>query len=88
MRVGYFTPFLFLGSSLFAIGAGLVYSLNIYSPSAKYLGYQAILGVGQGLAIQVPVITCQAFSRAADIPAVTAMVLCELHHSLNTQTYS
>lgn len=77
MIVGYFTPFLSFGSILFAIGAGLVYSLNIGSSSAKYLGYQAILGIGQGLAIQVPVIVCQAFSEPADIPAVTATVLCE-----------
>ena len=77
MRLKYFTPFLFFGSSLFAIGAGLVYSLDIGSSSGKYLGYQAILGVGQGLAIQVPVITCQAFSEAVDIPTVTATVLCE-----------
>lgn len=77
MVIGYFTPFLSFGSILFAIGAGLVYSLDIGSSAAKYLGYQAILGIGQGLAIQVPVIVCQAFSEPADIPAVTAMVLCK-----------
>ena len=81
MYIGYFTPLVSIGSSLFAIGAGLVYSLDISSSSAKYLGYQAILGIGQGLAIQVPVIFCQAFSEAADIPAVTAMVLCKLFSS-------
>lgn len=78
MYIGYFTPLISIGSSLFAIGAGLIYSLDIDSSSASYLGYQAILGIGQGLAIQVPVIVCQAFSEAADIPAVTAIVLCEL----------
>ena len=77
MYCGYFTPLIALGSSLFAIGAGLIYSLDIDSSPAKYLGYQLILGVGQGLAIQVPVIVCQAFTEPADIPAVTAMVLCK-----------
>lgn len=48
IRIGYFTPLLFLDSALFSIGAGLVYSLNINSPSPQYIGYQAILGIGQG----------------------------------------
>ena len=78
MYIGYFTPLISIGSSLFAIGAGLIYSLHISSSTASYLGYQAILGIGQGLAIQVPVIVCQAFSEAADIPAVTAIILCKL----------
>ena len=81
MYIGYFTPLISIGSSLFAIGAGLIYSLDFSSSTAKYLGYQAILGIGQGLAIQLPVIVCQAFSDAADIPAVTAMVLCKLFSS-------
>ncbi|RDL42232.1 uncharacterized protein BP5553_02211 [Venustampulla echinocandica] len=73
--IGYFTPLLVVGSGLFAVGSGLIYTLGIGSGSAKYICYQAILGIGQGLAIQVPVIICQAFSEASDIPAVTAMVL-------------
>jgi hypothetical protein len=78
MVIGYFTPLLAIGSGIFAIGAGLIYTLEIGSSVAKYIGYQAILGIGQGLAIQVPVIVCQAFSEPSDIPAVTAMVLCKL----------
>jgi hypothetical protein len=77
MKVGYFTPLLFLGSSIFTIGSGLTYSLEIGSTLAQYEGYQALLGVGQGLCIQLPIIICQAFSTPEDIPATTAMVLCE-----------
>ncbi|MCJ1439371.1 hypothetical protein MMC27_008763 [Xylographa pallens] len=75
IKIGYFTPLVFIGSTLFSIGAGLIYSLDINSPSPQYIGYQAILGIGQGLAIQVPVIVCQAFSKPSDIPSVTATVL-------------
>lgn len=74
--IGYFVPFLVLGSAIFTIGAGLVYTLNIGSSAGKYIGYQIILGVGQGLCIQIPVIAGQAFSQTEDIPTATAMVLC------------
>ncbi|RFU34012.1 hypothetical protein B7463_g2269, partial [Scytalidium lignicola] len=75
LAAGYFTPFLLLGSGLFTIGSGLTYTLGIGSSAAQYIGYQVILGIGQGLCIQVPVIVCQAFSHPADIPTVTAIVL-------------
>jgi MFS transporter, DHA2 family, glioxin efflux transporter len=85
---GYFQPYLGLGSAFFTVGAGLIYTLDIGSSAAKYLGYQIILGVGQGIAIQIPVITGQAFSEPADIPAVTAMVLCKFfRYSLNINRY-
>lgn len=77
-RVGYFTAFLALGSAVFLIGSGLTYTLQIGSSSSKYLGYQVLLGLGQGLAIQIPVIVGQAFSMMEDIASVTAIVLCKV----------
>ncbi|KAF9887633.1 hypothetical protein FE257_009726 [Aspergillus nanangensis] len=74
-RVRYFTIYIALGSAIFTVGAGLIATLDIGSPAAKYLGYQVVLGLGQGLAIQTPVITGQAFSETADITSVTAIVL-------------
>ncbi|KAM3516796.1 hypothetical protein NHJ13051_009571 [Beauveria bassiana] len=74
-RLGYFTPFIAIGSVIFTIGAGLIYTLGIESSEGHYLGYQVILGLGQGLAIQIPVITGQAFSAPEDIAATTAIVL-------------
>ncbi|KAI9842020.1 MAG: hypothetical protein M1837_007516 [Sclerophora amabilis] len=73
--VGYFQPFLTIGGILTTIGAGLIYSLDIGTSSARYLSYQAMFGVGNGLCIQVPLIASQAFSDPADIPLVTAIVL-------------
>ncbi len=74
---GYCQPFLTIGGLLTAIGAALIYSLDINSSAGQYLGYQAILGIGVGVCIQVPVIAAQAFCDPADIAPATAIVLCE-----------
>lgn len=75
--VGYFTPFMTASGIFSAIGAGLIYSLDVDSSSSKYLGYQAVLGVGLGLGIQVPMIVTQAFSDPMDLASNTAIILCE-----------
>lgn len=80
--VGYFQPFLTIGSIFTTIGAGLLYTLDITFPTAHYIGYQLIVGIGVGLAIQVPIIASQAFSSPVDIPCVTAIVLCK-HPSIS-----
>jgi MFS transporter, DHA2 family, glioxin efflux transporter len=85
-QAGYFQPFLTLGGLLTTIAAGLIYTLDIDTSYTKDLGYQAIFGIGNGLCIQVPLIACQTFSDPADIPVVTAIVLCELPHLLPSPT--
>ena len=76
-KVGYYQLFLVLGGILITIGSGLIYTLDIGSSTGKYIGYQILVGIGDGLAVQVPVTACQALSKPVDIPAVTATVLCE-----------
>ena len=74
-KIGYFQPFLLLGSILATIGAGLIYTLDIGSSVGRYIGYQIIFGAGLGTAIQVPVIAAQALSDMSDIPLVTSSIL-------------
>lgn len=74
---GHCQPFLTAGGILSVVGAALVYTLDIDSSAGEYLGYQAIMGAGVGLCIQVPVIAAQAFCDPADIAPATAIVLCE-----------
>ena len=74
-KVGYFQPFLILGSILAIVGAGLMYSLDIHSSAGQYIGYQILFGAGLGTAIQIPVIAAQALSKMSDIPLVTASIL-------------
>jgi hypothetical protein len=74
--VGHYQPFMAASGIFTAIGSGLIYSLDVSSSSAKYLGYQAVLGIGLGLGIQVPMIAMQALSDPADMAPNTAIILC------------
>lgn len=74
---GVYVPFLLAGGSIATIAAGLLYTLDIGSPSSHWIGYQALAGVGIGLTIQVPIIANQAFVKVSEISSVTAVTLCE-----------
>ena len=66
-----------IGSTLFIIGAGLLYTLDVNTPLSNAIGYQVLLGFGTGIGIQMPVIVGQAFSKPEDLSAATAIVLCK-----------
>lgn len=68
--------YLAIGTAACTIAAGLLYTMDMDTPLAKPLGYQMLLGAGQGLAIQVPVIVAQASSKPEDISPATAIILC------------
>ena len=74
---GVYVPFLLAGSAIATIGAGLLYTLDIGSPSSHWIGYQALAGIGIGLSIQVPIIANQAFVKPSEISSVTAVTLCK-----------
>ena len=75
---GHFVPFLIAGSIGSTIGSGLLYTLSTHSSSSEWIGYQALAGLGIGLALQIPVITGQAVVQPSDLSSVTAMILCKL----------
>ncbi|CZT41210.1 probable vacuolar basic amino acid transporter 3 [Rhynchosporium secalis] len=72
---GVAVPFMIGGSALATIGAGLLYTLGTNSSSSEWIGYQALSGLGIGLALQVPIIIGQAVARPEDLSSVTAMIL-------------
>ena len=74
-KFGIYVPFLLVGSTLAAIAAGLIYTLDIGTPSGHWIGYQALAGIGIGLSIQVPIIANQAFVKVSEISSVTAVTL-------------
>jgi hypothetical protein len=72
---GHFVPLMILGGVLSTVGAGLIYTLDIGSPSSQWIGYQVLSGLGIGIALQIPIIAAQATSAPADISSATAMLL-------------
>jgi cyanate permease len=51
---GRHTPFLVLGSAICAIAGGLFFATDENTSTAKLVGYQILLGFGQGMAINQP----------------------------------
>lgn len=72
---GHYLPLIVVGSICATVGTGLIYTLDIGSPSSEWIGYQALSGIGSGLGIQVSVIVCQAIVPAIDVSSVTAIIL-------------
>ncbi|CAG8918355.1 unnamed protein product [Penicillium salamii] len=72
---GYYTPFMIGASIIMTIGAGLLTTLEVDSNHAKWIGYQALFGIGIGMGMQQPMIVTQTALKPADVPVGTAMVI-------------
>lgn len=76
-KVRYYQPFLATGAAIATIASGLIYTLGIDFSIGKSVGYQLSVGIGDGIAVQIPVTAVLAFAPAADIPTVTVAVFCK-----------
>jgi MFS family permease len=74
---GRYKPLMLLSSISATIGAGLIYTLDVGTPSARWIGYQILAGVGLGLGFQLPIIVAQATVDTSDLSSATAIVLCK-----------
>ena len=52
--IGYYVPFMWIGSILATVGSGLLFSLKVDSPSGVNIGYQVLAGLGAGMCNQLP----------------------------------
>ncbi|KAL2834567.1 major facilitator superfamily domain-containing protein [Aspergillus pseudoustus] len=73
---GYPAPFVVGGAAVATVGCGLIYTLDIGTSSRKWIGYQVLAGVGNGLGVQVPMIMAQANAEPHDMAATTAILMC------------
>jgi hypothetical protein len=74
---GRFAPFLILGAVITSIGGGLLYTLDVGSPSSRWIGYQILAGFGLGICFQTPIMVGQALAEAKDVATVTAILMCK-----------
>ncbi|RAH68127.1 MDR family MFS transporter [Aspergillus aculeatinus CBS 121060] len=71
---GYYNPFMFLASSILAVGAGLLSTLQPKSGPGQWIGYQILEGIGVGLGQQLPFVVVQNVLPDRDVPTGTAVV--------------
>lgn len=73
-RIGYYTPFMILGSCVMAVGAGLLTTLQVDSSDAIWIGYQVLFGFGLGCTFQGPNLAAQTVLSHRDVPVGTSLM--------------
>ncbi|KAJ5419113.1 uncharacterized protein N7487_002663 [Penicillium crustosum] len=73
--IGYYTPFMILGSILLAIGYGLMSMFHTDTSKGIWIGYQIVTGAGAGSGMQQSLIGVQVVLPLADVPTGTAMII-------------
>lgn len=73
--VGYYTPFLIGSTAICATGTGLITLYGINMSTAKWIGYQIVVGAGIGAGLQIPMTAVQTVLNPEDIPVGTASVM-------------
>ncbi|KAF3767980.1 putative gliotoxin efflux pump [Cryphonectria parasitica EP155] len=71
----FYQIYLFVGASFTTIGAGLLYTLKVDSYAGDYIGFQFVVGFGNGICQQIPLTVVQAFSKPEDLATSMSTVL-------------
>ena len=69
------TPFMLLSSTITPIGEGLMTTWTVDASFSKWVGYQAMVGLGIGMGQQQPQVAIQTVLPKADIPAGASIVV-------------
>jgi hypothetical protein len=75
MKTGHAAPFLVVGAIGATISAGLMYTFDVDTSVAKWIGYQIFYGFAIGLSFQMGITIAQANANAEIMSSVTATVL-------------
>jgi hypothetical protein len=72
---GHYTPWMIASSILMSVGAGLLTTFNPEIGKSKWIGYQALTGIGVGLGMQQPLMAVQTVLDIKDVPTGTSVVI-------------
>jgi MFS family permease len=76
MKTGRAQQVMMVGSALATVGIGLIYSFDLDTPQAKWVGYQFLTGASLTFAIMHGLSVVQAGVGSEDLAAATANLLC------------
>lgn len=72
---GPYVPFTWVGSAIFTVGSGLLYTLKVDSSTGTWIGYQILSGFGAGACVQIPFIAVQVVLSKKDMPIGNAVAI-------------
>ncbi|KAF2475439.1 MFS general substrate transporter [Lindgomyces ingoldianus] len=67
-KLGYYNPWLLVGTALMSISSGLFTTFDAGTSNSKWIGYQVIYGLGTGMFMTTPLVAVQAVLDAAKTP--------------------
>lgn len=73
--LGPYVPFTWIGSIIFVIGSGMIYTLKVNSSAGMWIGYQILAGTGAGACVQIPFIAVQVVLNKKDMPSGNAVAI-------------
>lgn len=74
-KIGYYTPWMILSSTLTPIGAGLITTFTPHTSHSAWIGYQALFGMGVGLGMQQPSVAAQTVLSRKDVSIGAALMM-------------
>ncbi|KAK4224695.1 major facilitator superfamily domain-containing protein [Podospora fimiseda] len=74
-KLGYYLPWSVGAGMLLTVGCGLISTYGPETGLSKWIGYQAVLGLGRGLGMQIPIIALQSFLPADELAVGTAIIM-------------
>lgn len=72
-RIGQYKPFIVVGYAIWAVGLGLISTLDENSSVARIVGFQILNGCGQGHTLQTTMVAVQAAVERSEMSVVTSV---------------
>ncbi|GEM06681.1 MFS drug transporter [Rhodotorula toruloides] len=72
-RTGEYKPSIVVGYAIWAVGLGLLSTLDQHSSTARIVGYQLLSGAGQGQTLQTSMVAAQAAVERSEMSVVTSV---------------
>lgn len=83
MKTRLLQPYELASGLLATAGAALLYTLDLDSSKARYIGPQIMFGFGLGLGSQIPMTALQAFSKPENVASTTGIMLSKYNEPTN-----
>ncbi|KAK0634372.1 major facilitator superfamily domain-containing protein [Bombardia bombarda] len=76
---GIYVPYMIVGGVICSVGAGLLTTVDLFTPTANWAAFLVITGLGLGMAMQLPYTALQAVLDPVDVATGNAIAVFSFH---------